>query len=190
MQNLVVNQYIFHEEIEIDSLSLILPIDSSDESNKKTKPESKKLAPEKKKLKLQPTARSRLMKICDSSSDEEDVKPPVEEIEAETIEVKKEKENKTPSPEKNGSGQGQANDSSGSTGGKKRVKVKKMVTKTYEDEEGFISKHFTFTDYAGLCLLSIYKWELNFSLQTLFANWKKSVVLKKKRKLLCRQRSR
>lgn len=92
-------------------------------------------------MKLEPkSARSRLMQICDSSSDEEDASER-KETAMETDEeptVKKEKENKTPSPQK--SEQKQANGSAGDSK-KRRAKVKKMVTKTYEDEDGFISEY-------------------------------------------------
>lgn len=112
----------------------MLTTDSNDDNSKSKKVAEKAAPPTKKKMKLEPTARSRLMKICDSSSDEEDVKPQIEEIE----EVKKEKENTTPSPEKKQN----AETASSSNGVKKRGKVKKMVTKTYEDDDGFISKSF------------------------------------------------
>lgn len=92
-------------------------------------------------MKFEPkSARSRLMQICDSSSDEEDTSERKEtamdiEVEEEVV-VKKEKENKTPSPDKS-----KANQTNGSSDGKRRhTKVKKMVTRTYEDEDGFISK--------------------------------------------------
>lgn len=95
----------------------------------------------KKKMKLEPKSqRSRLMQICDSSSDEEDasngrdsedVKMDVQE----GVVVKKEKENKTPSPDKTAN-----NKTNGSSSGKRRIKVKRPVTKTYEDDDGFISK--------------------------------------------------
>lgn len=94
----------------------------------------------KKKIKLEPkSARSRVMQICDSSSDEDEApnsKDDKMECDEETV-VKKEKENKTPSPEKADPNKSNA----GSTGSRKRrIKVKKMVTRTYEDDDGFISK--------------------------------------------------
>lgn len=77
------------------------------------------------------------MQICDSSSDEEGAsnnKGLSMDIEEEVV-VKKEKENKTPSPDIS------AHDkTNGSSSCKRRAKVKKMVTRTYEDEDGFISK--------------------------------------------------
>lgn len=79
------------------------------------------------------------MQICDSSSDEDEAlnnKDLPMDTEEEIV-VKKEKENKTPSPNKSDSSQ-----TNGSSSGKRRVKIKKMVTKTYEDEDGFISKYF------------------------------------------------
>lgn len=83
------------------------------------------------------SARSRVMQICDSSSDEEDTTStndtPMDT--EEEIVVKKEKENKTPSPDKS-----TVNGTSRSSNGKRRIKVKKTVTRTYEDEDGFISK--------------------------------------------------
>lgn len=81
-------------------------------------------------------ARSRLMQICDSSDEEGTPFEPVP--------VKKEKENKTPSPQKI---EANASKVSGNTSGKRRIKVKKTVTNTYEDEDGFISK---FSSFEGL----------------------------------------
>lgn len=78
------------------------------------------------------------MQICDSSSDEDEApaaKDDKMECDADETVVKKEKENKTPSPEKIDSNKSAANG-----GRKRRAKVKKMVTRTYEDEDGFISK--------------------------------------------------
>lgn len=79
------------------------------------------------------------MKICDSS-DEDDAQVEIEEPMHvdEEISAKKEKDNKTPSPQKS-----KSNTSKNSTvaGSKGRIKVKKMVTRTYEDEDGFISKY-------------------------------------------------
>lgn len=99
--------------------------------------------PSKKKIKLEPkSAKSRLMQICDSSSDEEVIQQKNQKDSAEMsvdedeVPVKKEKENKTPSPEKNQTTKANGNSSSGKT----RAKVKKMVTRTFEDEDGFISK--------------------------------------------------
>lgn len=98
--------------------------------------------PSKKKMKLEPkSAKSRLMQICDSSSDEEETQRKESEmsIDEDEVPVKKEKENKTPSPQKNQITK--ANGINGnSSSGKRRAKVKKMVTRTYEDEDGFISK--------------------------------------------------
>lgn len=80
------------------------------------------------------------MQICDSSSDEEDTSngrdsEDVKMDAEEEVAVKKEKENKTPSPDKTAN-----NKTNGSSSGKRRIKVKRPVTKTYEDDEGFISK--------------------------------------------------
>lgn len=113
-----------------------MSLDSNEESKSNDK---KQPMPSKKKIKLEPkAAHSRLLQICDSSSDEEDTsnaKDSPMEVEDEVV-VKKEKENKTPSPEKS-----QKNNANGSNDSKKRrVKVKKIVTRTYEDEDGFISK--------------------------------------------------
>lgn len=95
----------------------------------------------KKKFKLEPkTARSRVMQICDSSSDEDETpnrKDIKMECEEESV-VKKEKENKTPSPEKQDTNQTNADGSASNR--KRRIKVKKMVTETYEDDDGFISE--------------------------------------------------
>lgn len=105
--------------------------------------------PSKKKIKLErKSAKSRLMQICDSSSDEEEIqqKQSVDEmsVDEDEVPVKKQKENKTPSPQKNQNTKANAiNGNSGngnSTIVKGRAKVKKMVTRTYEDEDGFISK--------------------------------------------------
>lgn len=93
----------------------------------------------KKKVKLEPkSSRSRLMQICDSSSDEEDAssKKDVAMDTEDDIVVKKEKENKTPSPNKTN-----GHTKNGSSSGKRRAKVKKTVTRTYEDEDGFISQY-------------------------------------------------
>lgn len=103
--------------------------------------------PSKKKIKLEPkSSKSRLMQICDSSSDEEGTQQKVTEMSVDDDEVEvpvktgKEKENNTPSPEKNQTTKANGfNDNSSS--GKRRAKVKKMVTRTYEDEDGFISKY-------------------------------------------------
>lgn len=112
--------------------------DSNDEVKSSEKNQK---AQAKKKVKLEPkSARSRLMQICDSSSDEEDAserKETAMDTEEETV-VKKEKENKTPSPQKSGAN---AANESASDSKKRRAKVKKMVTRTYEDEDGFISKY-------------------------------------------------
>lgn len=96
----------------------------------------------KKKPKLEPKSKhSRLLQICDSSSDDEDEtannKDRSMDVDEEEVVVKKEKENKTPSPDKS-----RNNIPNGSSSGKRRAKVKKVVTKTYEDEDGFISKYF------------------------------------------------
>lgn len=94
-------------------------------------------------MKLEPkSSRSRIMQICDSSSDEDEA-PNQKDIKTERSEdeesvVKKEKENKTPSPEKLDTKQTNAGGSGGNR--KRRTKVKKMVTRTYEDDEGFISE--------------------------------------------------
>lgn len=105
----------------------------------KSETEKKAKIQPKKKMKLEKkSASSRLMQICDSSSDEEgasngkDVSMGTEE---EPV-VTKEKENKTPSPKKSDANRSSASSSSG----KRRAKIKKFVTKTYEDEDGFISK--------------------------------------------------
>lgn len=93
--------------------------------------------------------RSRIMQICDSdtSSDEESAstskKAKIEGDEAGT--AKKEKENKTPT--KNEAIEAMETEEDAGTSStqkqKKRGKVKKMVTKTFEDEDGYISE-FTF----------------------------------------------
>lgn len=105
--------------------------------------------PSKKKMKLEPkSAKSRLMQICDSSSDEEETRQKESKMSVveDEVPVKKEKENKTPSPKKNQITRG--NDTNGnSSTGKRRAKVKKMVTRTYEDEDGFISKCNTITSH-------------------------------------------
>lgn len=116
------------------------------DSNEDTKSIEKKQT--KKKIKLEPKAsRSRLMQICDSSDEEDtsngkDSDVPMES--EEEVVVKKEKENKTPSPDKS-----QSNNTNGSSSGKRRIKVKRTVTKTYEDEDGFISK---FISKVKICL--------------------------------------
>lgn len=114
--------------------------DSNEErkNGKSDKSDSKDASkPSKKKIKLEAKgARSRLMQICDSSSDEdESTKSDSKMVVDEEVPVKKEKENKTPSPKKEQNGKSNSN---GTT--KRRIKVKKMVTRTYEDEDGFISK--------------------------------------------------
>lgn len=113
------------------------PHSNASDSNEESKSNDKKQPmPSKKKMKLEPK-RSRLLQICDSSSDEDDMsnaKDSVMEVEEEVV-VKKEKENKTPSPVK--SEKKNANISNDSK--KRRVKVKKIVTRTYEDEDGFIN---------------------------------------------------
>lgn len=108
-------------------------LDSNDDA------EEVKSPPLKKKVKLEKVStRSRLMKICDSS-DEDDVETEQPMNVDEEACVKKEKENKTPSPQKSKSNTSKNNDSVAGT--KKRIKVRKMVTKTYEDLDGFISKY-------------------------------------------------
>lgn len=114
-------------------------ISITDSNGESKSTEKKNSIQSKKKIKLEPkSSRSRLLQICDSSSDEEDAsnaKDSAMDVEEEPV-VKKEKENKTPSPEKL-----QNSKTNGSSDGKKRrTKIKKMVTKTYEDEDGFISK--------------------------------------------------
>lgn len=114
---------------------------NSIDSNEEVKSETEKKAKiqPKKKMKLEKkSASSRLMQICDSSSDEEGAsngKDVSMDTEEEPV-VTKEKENKTPSPEKSDANRSSASSSSG----KRRAKIKKFVTKTYEDEDGFISK--------------------------------------------------
>lgn len=112
--------------------------DSNEDSKSMVKKNEKAQA--KKKMKFEPkSARSRLMQICDSSSDEEDSserKDTPMDTEEEVV-VTKEKENKTPSPDKS---KGNQSNGSSSDGKKRHSKVKKMVTRTYEDEDGFISK--------------------------------------------------
>lgn len=94
-------------------------------------------------MKLEPkSARSRVMQICDSSSDEDEAPSTKNDLKMECDDetvVKKEKENKTPSPEKM---EPRKSNAGGSDSGnrKRRSKVKKVVTRTYEDEDGFISK--------------------------------------------------
>lgn len=114
-------------------------LDSAEDS--KTSEKNQKVQA-KKKMKLEPkSARSRVMQICDSSSDEDEA-PAKKDVKMECDDdetvVKKEKENKTPSPEKVDSNKSSSGGSS--SGRKRRVKVKKMVTRTYKDDEGFISK--------------------------------------------------
>ncbi|XP_055304890.1 uncharacterized protein LOC129569757 [Sitodiplosis mosellana] len=111
---------------------------NTSDSNEDAKSAEKKQT--KKKMKLEPKShRSRVMQLCDSSSDEEsttngkDSQDEPMDTEEEVV-VKKEKENKTPSPEKMTS-----NKVNGSSSGKRRAKVKKTVTRTYEDEDGFIN---------------------------------------------------
>lgn len=94
--------------------------------------------------------RARILQICDSSSDEEE--PPkltngkseaskLNVSDEDTAMVTKEKENTTPEKkneqfETNGS----VTDEAGPN--KRRYKAKKMVKRTYEDEDGYISKSF------------------------------------------------
>lgn len=122
------------------------------DSNEDAKKEKKQT---KKKMKLEPkSSRSRLMQICDSSSDEEDatkskVSQDVPMDTGEEVVVKKEKENKTPSPEKSGS-----SNANGGSSGKRRSKVKKTFTRTYEDEDGFISKFiYKIQIFASICII-------------------------------------
>lgn len=127
---------LFDEELWKTQIQFI-STDSNEDSKSVVKNEKGQA---KKKMKLEPkSARSRLMQICDSSSDEEDTserKDTPMDTEEEKVVVKKEKENKTPSPDKS-----KVNKSNGSTDSKKRrAKMKKVVTKTYEDDDGFISK--------------------------------------------------
>ena len=130
-------------------------------------------------MKLEPKSqRSRLMQICDSSSDEEDASngrdsEDVKMDAEEEVVVKKEKENKTPSPDKTAN-----NKTNGSSSGKRRIKVKRSVTKTYEDDEGFISKSKNKQIESGWNLPNLFVFE---SLQTPFTKSKKSVVPKKKK---------
>lgn len=116
-------------------------LDSAEDSKAAVKKEKVQA---KKKMKLEPkSARSRVMQICDSSSDEDEApvrKDAKMECDDEVAVVKKEKENKTPSPEKANANRSNGGDSS-SGGRKRRIKVKKMVTRTYEDEDGFVSKY-------------------------------------------------
>lgn len=97
--------------------------------------------PSKKKIKLEPkSAKSRLMQICDSSSDEEEVQQM--SVDEDEVPIKKAKENKTPSPKTNQQAVSKASGTNCSnSNGKRRTKVKKMVTRTYEDEDGFISEY-------------------------------------------------
>lgn len=92
------------------------------------------------------------MQICDSSDDDEEVKPTTD-----AATVKKEKENKTPSPQKSEAKQSNGNNS----GGRRRIKVKKTVTRSYEDEDGFISmlrellsERVSFVDFSFFCMKS------------------------------------
>jgi len=102
----------------------------------------------KKKVKTEPVKtkskaasnRSRILQICDSSSDEEDIvaKDGVKndkDAAGDADVSMKEKENKT--PPKNNS---ENNDNDTATvPQKRRFKTKRMVTKTYEDEDGYIN---------------------------------------------------
>lgn len=90
--------------------------------------------------------RSRIIQICDSSSDEEEAstsKKANGKIESdEETTVKKEKENTTPT-KIDASGTMETDECANvneTQTTKKRGKVKKMVTKTFEDEEGYISE--------------------------------------------------
>lgn len=113
------------------------------QANKKQKKEPAKMMNDK-----AAKQRSRIMQICDSSSDEEEAstsKPVNEIMETDNGEttVKKEKENTTPT--KNSAPDAMETDANGgemngSQKPNKRGKVKKMITKTFEDEEGFISE--------------------------------------------------
>lgn len=117
----------------------------------KGSPANKKQKKEPAKMKNDKAAkhRSRIMQICDSSSDEEEAstsKSANEKMETDNDEttVKKEKENTTPT--KNSAPDTMETDANGgemngSQKPKKRGKVKKMVTKTFEDEDGYISEY-------------------------------------------------
>lgn len=109
-------------------------------ANKKSKK-----APVKTKNEKVATNRSRIMQICDSSSDEEQATTSKQAMKTEQEEedVKKEKENTTPT--KNSTSEAMDteevhSDTNGTQKQKKRGKVKKMITKTFEDDDGFISK--------------------------------------------------
>lgn len=91
------------------------------------------------------TNRSRIMQICDSSSDEEEATTSKQAMETKQDEgeVKKEKENTTPT--KNSTPEAMdteeiRSDTNGTQQQKKRGKVKKMMTKTFKDDDGFISE--------------------------------------------------
>lgn len=109
-------------------------------------PATKKLKKNLAKAKNEKTAanRSRILQICDSSSDE-DVAAPTQSTsdKAETV-VKKEKENTTPtknddSEKMDVEDEGCSNEN-GTEKPKRRRKVKKTVKKTFEDKDGYISE--------------------------------------------------
>ncbi|XP_031622883.1 DNA polymerase delta subunit 3 [Contarinia nasturtii] len=113
------------------------PHSNASDSNDDFKATEKKQTKKKPKLE-QKSKHSRLMQLCDSSSEEDEAsnnKDRSMDIDDEELVVKKEKENKTPSPEKTKSN-GTPN---GSSSGKHRAKVKKTITKTYVDEDGFVN---------------------------------------------------
>lgn len=106
---------------------------------------------QRKKVKMEPKrakksdggkTRSRIMQICDSSSDEETAQATVNVENGRSQEtVQKEKENKTP-PTVNGESVADKVDRTidvNTSAPKTRRKVKKRVTKTFEDDEGYIS---------------------------------------------------
>lgn len=103
-------------------------------SKKKVKMESVKI----KKTDKKAPNRSRLMQICDSSSDDECVEVK-QEVNVHPTKVK-EKENKT--PPKNDTEKMDTDDhaENGNVSKKRRIKIKRPVTRTYEDDDGFISK--------------------------------------------------
>lgn len=127
----------------------VTPKEEREQTRKKVKTEVTKVSTKKS------SQRARILQICDSSSDEEvtpaasngkpnDSKPNVSADDAE-MSVPKEKENTTPEKQ-NENEKDQTNGSVTDEAGpkKRRYKAKKMIKRTYEDADGYISKRYKY----------------------------------------------
>lgn len=113
-----------------------------------------KTAPIKKKVKMEPVkytsksksaGHSRLMQLCDSSSDEEESGTKVDGRDSKTVNsddemngIKKEKEKENTTPTK--SDVDGTSPENGVEGGKRRYKTKRTVVKTFQGDDGYFRK--------------------------------------------------